>query len=155
MESDFFPKNGEAKQSLIYEYIIHTLRETSSDFGSDYKERELVIVSDLMQYSKRVNFFKHCKSAKMKLKPKSKQKSDKCQNFAKLLKKEKSFANYIERTKPTAEMVKNLKVKVLFLNHSYQAEQDLYITLENLWLDMFDYMGIKNVEIVPQIDFGT
>jgi hypothetical protein len=52
-------------------------------------------------------------------------------------------------------MVKNLKVKVLFLNHSYQAEQDLYITLENLWLDMFDYMGIKNVEIVPQIDFGT
>ena len=155
LESDFFPKNGEAKQSLIYEYIIHTLRETSSDFGSDYKERELVIVSDLMQYSKRVNFFKHCKSAKMKLKPKSKQKSDKCQNFAKLLKKEKSFANYIERTKPTPEMVKNLKVKVLFLNHSYQAEQDLYITLEKLWLDMFNYMGIKNVEIVPQIDFGT
>ena len=155
LESDFFPKNGEAKQSLIYEYIIHTLRETSSDFGSDYKERELVIVSDLMQYSKRVNFFKHCKSAKMKLKPKSKQKSDKCQDFAKLLKKEKSFANYIERTKPTAEMVKNLKVKVLFLNHSYQAEQDLYITLEKLWLDMFNYMGIKDVEIVPQIDFGT
>ena len=155
VEENFFPKNEIAKQSLIYEYIIHTLRESSSDFGSDYKERELVIVSDLMQYSKRVNFFKHCKSAKMKLKPKSKQKSDKCQNFAKLLKKEKSFANYIERTKPTAEMVKNLKVKVLFLNHSYQAEQDLYITLEKLWLDMFDYMGIKNVEIVPQIDFGT
>ena len=48
-----------------------------------------------------------------------------------------------------------LKVKVLFLNHSYQAEQDLYITLEKLWVDMFDYMGIKNVEIVPQIDFKT
>ena len=84
VEKGFF-QNVEADQSLIYEYIVHILRESSADFGNDYKERELVIVSDLMQFSKRVNFFKHCKSAKMKLKPKSKQKSDKCQNFAKLL----------------------------------------------------------------------
>ena len=91
----------------------------------------------------------------MKLKPKKKQVADKCGTFKELLKKEKSFANYMKATKPTVEMVKNLKVKVLFLNHSYQAEQDLYITLEKLWLDMFDYMGIKNVEIVPQIDFET
>ena len=57
-----FFKTVKADQSLIYEYIVHILRESSADFGNDYKERELVIVSDLMQYSKRVNFFKHCKS---------------------------------------------------------------------------------------------
>ena len=153
MAKDFFPKNEEAKQSLIYEYIIHILRETSADFSSDYNERELVIVSDLMQYSDRVNFFKHCKSAAMKLKPKKEQKADKCKSFAKLLKKEKSFANYIDKTKPTAEMVKNLKVKVLFINHKYQNDKDLYVTLEKLWLDMFSYIGINNVEIVPQLDF--
>ena len=153
MAKVFFPKNEEAKQSLIYEYIIHILRESSADFSSDYNERELVIVSDLMQYSERVNFFKHCKSAAMKLKPKKKQKADKCRSFANLLKKEKSFANYIDKTKPSADMVKNLKVKVLFINHKYQNDKDLYVTLEKLWLDMFNYIGINNVEIIPQLDF--
>jgi hypothetical protein len=153
LESDFFPKNGDSEQSLIYEYIIHTLRETSSDFGSDYKERELVIVSDLMQFSKRVNFFKHCKSEAMKLKPKKKQVADKCGTFAELLKKEKSFANYMKATKPTAEMVENLKVKVLFINHSYEHGKDLYISLEKLWIDLFSFMGINDVKIIPQIDY--
>ena len=45
---NFFPKNEEADQSLIYEYIIHVLRELSADFGSDYENRELIIVSDLI-----------------------------------------------------------------------------------------------------------
>ena len=153
VENQFFPEKGDSKQSLIYEYIIHTLRETNSDFGSDYKERELVIVSDLMQFSKRVNFFKHCKSTAMKLKPKKKQVADKCGSFAQLLKKEKSFANYMKATKPTSEMVKNLKVKVLFINHSYEHGEDLYISLEKLWKDMFSFMGIDDVKIVPQIDY--
>ena len=153
VEKKFFPENDEAEQSLIYEYIIHILRETSADFGSDYKERELVIVSDLMQYSQRVNFFKHCKSAAMKLKTKKNQKADKCPSFASLLKKEKSFAKYMKATKPTTDMVKNLKIKVLFINHKYQNDKDLYVTLTSLWEDMFNYMGINNVEIIPQLDF--
>ena len=152
VEKEFF-QNEKADQSLIYEYIVHILRESSADFGNDYKERELVIVSDLMQYSKRVNFFKHCKSAAMLLKPKKQQKADKCKSFTRLIKKEKSFANYLDATKPDSSMVKGLKVKVLFINHAYEHEQDLYVTLEELWKDMFAYMGINNVEIVPQIDF--
>ena len=155
VENGFFPKNEDAEQSLIYEYLVHVLREYSADFGSDYQSRELVIVSDLMQYSERVNFFKHCKSAAELLKPKKQQKADKCKSFAKLIKKEKSFANYLDATKPDSSMVKGLKVKVLFINHAYEHEQDLYVTLEELWKDMFAYMGINNVEIVPQIDFRT
>ena len=153
VENSFFPKNEDAEQSLIYEYLVHVLREYSADFGSDYQSRELVIVSDLMQYSERVNFFKHCKSAAELLKPKKQQKADKCGSFEKLLKKEKSFANYINATKPNNEMLKNLKVKVLFINHGYQTRKDLYITLQDLWEDMFKYIGISNYEIVPQIDF--
>jgi hypothetical protein len=91
----------------------------------------------------------------MLLKPKKQQKADKCKSFAKLIKKEKSFAKYLEATKPNSNMVKGLKVKVLFINHAYEHEQDLYVTLEKLWKDMFAYMGINNVEIVPQIDFRT
>mgnify|MGYP001299644086 FL=1 len=151
VEMNFFPKNEEANQSLIYEYIVHVLREYKADFGSDYPKRELIIVSDLMQYSERVNFFKHCKSAAEKLKPKKQQKADECGTFEQLMKKEKSFANYINRTMPKKEMLKNLKVTVLFMNHSYQTKKDLYITLEELWLGLFNHMGIE-FEIIPQID---
>ena len=67
------------------------------------------------------------------------------------MKKGESFANYINRTKPTKEMLKNLKVTVLFMNHSYQTKKDLYITLEELWKGLFNHMGIE-FEIIPQID---
>ena len=49
-------------------------------------------------------------------------------------------------------MLKNLKVTVLFMNHSYQTRKDLYISLEKLWKELFNYIGIKNFEIIPQID---
>ena len=54
-------------------------------------------------------------------------------------------------------LLKNLKVTVLFMNHSYQTKRDLYITLEELWKGLFNYMGIeienpKKFEIIPQID---
>ena len=88
-------------------------------------------------------------------KPKKKQKAEKCRSFETLMKKEKSFAKYMEKTKPSSNMVKNLKVKVLFINHSYEHGQDLYVTLEKLWRDMFSYMGINNVEIIPQIDYDN
>ena len=151
-ERDFFPINEEANQSLIYEYIIHVLRETSADFGNDYGERELVIVSDLLQYSERVNFFKHCTTAAEWAKGKNKRKANKCGTFKQLLKKEKSFAKYIAATKPKKEMLKNLKVTVLFMNHAYQSRKDLYITLQDLWKDLFEHIGIENYEIIPQLD---
>ena len=53
---------------------------------------------------------------------------------------------------PTKEMLKNLKVTVIFMNHSYQTRKDLYISLEKLWKELFNYIGIKNFEIIPQID---
>ena len=71
----------DAKQSLIIEYIANILREPKIDFTGDYPERKLTIVSDLMQMSDRINFYKFCKSVTSLKKP------DKCQSFQKLLKK--------------------------------------------------------------------
>ena len=76
VEMSFFDGNEAANQSLIYEYIIHVLREYNADFGSDYQTRELIIVSDLMQYSERVNFFKHCMTASEWQKPPKKRKAN-------------------------------------------------------------------------------
>ena len=153
-EDDFFPTNVEAEQSLIYEYIIHVLRESYADFGSDYQQRELVIVSDLLQYSERVNFFKHCTTTEEWLKGKNKRKANKCRTFKQLLKKNKTFKNYVEVTKPNQDMLKNLKITVLFINHAYQTRPDLHVSLKKLWVDFFQHLGInsQNVEWIHQID---
>ena len=151
IEMNFF-ENKKADESLIYEYITYVLRENKADFGNDYGERELIIVSDLMQYSERVNFFKHCMTASEWQKPKKQRKANKCGTFEKLLKKNKSFANYIKATKPSKDSLENLKVKVLYINHDCQTRKDLYITLLELWEDFFKHLGITNYEIIPQLD---
>jgi len=151
VEKGFF-QNKKADQSLIYEYIVYVLREMKADFGNDYGERELIIVSDLMQYSERVNFFKHCMTALEWQKPPKKRKANKCGSFEKLLKKNKSFASYIKATKPSKDSLENLKVKVLYINHDCQTRKDLYITLLVLWEDFFKHLGITNYEIISQLD---
>ena len=151
VQKDFF-QNKKADQSLIYEYITYVLRENKADFSNDYGERELIIVSDLMQYSERVNFFKHCMTASEWAKAPKLRKANKCRSFETLLKKNKSFANYIKATKPSKDTLENLKVKVLYINHDCQTRKDLYLTLLELWEDFFKHLGITNYEIIPQLD---
>ena len=86
---------------MIFEYLFHVLREQKTDFTNEYPERELVIVSDLMQFSKRMNFYKHCKSIP------TLKKADKCGEFSKLLKK-KNVKNYIDDRKPKRETLSNI-----------------------------------------------
>jgi len=134
-----------SKRSLIFEYLFHVLREPSADFGSDYPEREIVIVSDLMQHSERFSFYRHCKSALALIKP------DRCKSFASLIKNSK-IKNYIDDRKPKEETLKNLKVTVLYINHDYETRDGLSNSLVILWEDLFKYIGIENYEIVKQLD---
>ena len=115
------------------------------DFTSDYPERELFIVSDLMQYSKRFSFYNHCKTDLSILKP------NKCKSFAKLI-KNKKVKNYIDDRKPKKETLKNLKVTVLYINHDYETRDGLSSSLVKLWEDLFNYIGVENYEIVKQLD---
>ena len=134
----------EALISLIYEYLFHILREPVSDFTSEYPVRELVIVSDLMQHGKRFSFYSHCKT-KLEL-----SKPNKCESFEKLLKNTK-VKDYIDTRKPNKDMLKNLKVTILYINHDYETRPGLSKSLLALWKDLFDYIGIKNYEIVKQL----
>ena len=134
----------EAKRSLLFEYLFHVLREPVTDFTSEYPERELVIVSDLMQHSKRFSFYRHCKSI-------GATRPDKCKPFKNLIKKEK-VKNYIDDRKPKNETLKNLKVTVLYINHAYETRMGLSTSLVQNWKDLFEYIGIENYEIVKQLD---
>ena len=134
VEKTFFDSQIDAKQSLIIEYIANILREPKIDFTDDYPERKLIIISDLMQMSDRINFYKFCRSVTSLKKP------DKCPPFKKLLKK-KNVKHYLDTIKP--KNVENLKVEIIFMNHSYQTNCKLGKTLIPLWIDFFKYWGIN------------
>ena len=134
----------EAEKSLIFEYLFHVLREPVSDFTSEYPVRELVIVSDLMQHGKRFSFYSLCKTNLALSKP------NKCKSFKKLLKKTK-VKDYIDTRKPNKDMLKNLKVTILYINHDYETRPGLSKSLLALWKDLFAYIGIENYEIIKQL----
>ena len=134
----------EANRSLVFEYLFHVLREQKTDFTSEYPERELVIVSDLMQHSKRFSFYKHCKTDLSSV-------PNKCRSFKSLIKKSK-VKNYIDDRKPKRELLKNLKITILYINHDYETRDGLSSSLVALWEDLFKYIGIENYEIVKQLD---
>jgi len=144
-ENKFLINQKEGQRSLIFEYFFHVLREPKTDFTSEYPERELVIVSDLMQHSDRFSFYRHCKTDLSLKKP------NKCKSFETLLKDEK-VKNYIDDRKPNKDTLTNLKVTILYINHDYETRDGLSSTLVALWEDLFKYIGVNNYEIVKQLD---
>jgi len=133
----------EAQKSLVFEYFFHVLRETKTDFTSEYPERELVIISDLMQHSDRFSFYRHCKINSTV--------PNKCRSFEKLL-NNKKVKNYIDDRKPKKETLTNLKVTILYVNHDYETRDGLSSSLVTLWEDLFKYIGVTNYEIIKQLD---
>ena len=144
-ENEFLINQKEGKRSLVFEYLFHVLREPKTDFTSEYPERELIIVSDLMQHSDRFSFYRHCKTDLSLKKP------NKCRSFEKLL-KNKKVKNYIDDRKPNKETLNNLKVTILYINHDYETRDGLSSTLVTLWEDLFKYIGVTNYQIVKQLD---
>ena len=140
VEKTFFDSHiKDSEQSLIIEYIANILREPKIDFTGDYPERKLIIVSDLMQNSNRINFYEFCKDA--------------CPSFQELLNtkvEEVDVKYYLDKIKP--KNVENLKVEIIFMNHSYQTKCKLGKTLIPLWVDLFKYWDI-NIDPVDDITY--
>ena len=139
IESNFFQSHDKnTEQSQLIEYILNVLKEPKFNFLSDNPERELIIASDMMQNTNRINLYKFCRTP-LDLN----QKPNKCKPFEKLL-KNKDIKRYFDTRKP--ENVENLKVTIFFMNHSYQTKCELEETLQDLWNDIFAYLGINNVK---------
>jgi len=155
----FFPsKFTEPPGSYIYETLIEVLRNKEFDFSTKYPERELIIASDLVQIGPKD------KSGKNKFnlshtngycKPTPLAKHKYCGDL-KGLKKNKVTKNYLEQTKLDKKLLENLKVKVLFLNHDCTRETNPKAaeSLQKLWVEIFNDMGINNVEWLPQLDYA-
>ena len=151
----FFPnKYTPPSGSYIYETLIEVLRNKEFDFSNEYPERELIIASDLVQISKKFNLSHTTGYCKPKILASQKKKY--CGDLKGLL-KNKVTRNYLEKTKPKKKQLENLKVKVLFLNHDSSGETNPKAaeSMQKLWVELFTYMGINNVEWIWQLDPNT
>ena len=69
--------------------------------------------------------------------------------------KKTKVKNYINDRKPSKESVKNLKVKILYVNHDYETRDGLSSSLLDLWANLFDHIGIEfdvKKDVVKQLD---
>jgi len=139
IEKIFFQSHDDgSEQSQLIEYILNVLKEPKFNFLSDNPERELIIVSDLMQYTNRINLYNFCRTP-IDLN----QKPNKCKTFKTLI-KDKKIKRYFDTRKP--DNVENLKVSIFFMNHAYETKCNLEESLETLWVDIFSYWGINNIK---------
>ena len=123
--------------------LTTVLTSPKFDFTSSTKNRKLIIVSDMMQNSERISFYRFCKKSIFNTKP------NECPKFLDLLTKP-SIEDYFESTSAKNEKV---DINLIYINHSYQTERTLDQSLAQLWLDYFSHMGFKNVSIKRQLDF--
>ena len=131
------------------------LRNKNFDFSNQYPERELIIASDLVQISDRFSLDHNRGYCKEKILVTKEKKY--CGDLKGLFKKYPETQIYIDQTKPKPEALENLKFKVLFLNHNYSCETNIEASesMQKLWVELFTYIGINNVEWELQLDPNT
>ena len=137
-----------SQRSLIYESLITILDDISLDFTSEsnYDNRKLIIISDFMQHSDRLSFYKVCTTSSA-----YGGKPDSCPSFSKLKRYEPSFWDYISDTTPRE---KDLDLELIFLNFVYAQEQkaSLAKSLISLWENYFKHFGFKTPEVTRMVD---
>ena len=144
-ESIFQEQQG-ASNSLIYETIVSVFKFPKFDFGDNYPERNLIVVSDMMQHSERLSFYNSCRSWNS-VKP------NRCPELYKVL--TPSTREYIEGT--SRELKKNsydnVGVEVILLNNRYEASPNLTPSLKNLWKEFFrEFFGKEDVKFDLPLD---
>ena len=121
--------------SFIFETIIRVLRDPSIGFESEqHKNREIIIVSDLMQHSKEFSFYRICNATT------NIRQMNKCPSFQSVIDKNSKLRDYIKFTKP--KDTKNLVIKLKFMNFKHESNEEINTSLINLWGDYFRKIGI-------------
>ncbi len=133
-----FKKPTESGNSLIYETIMNIFELKKFDFGSSYKERNLIVVSDMMQHSDRLSFYNSCKSW-------NSWKPDKCPSLDKVL--TPSTRKYIEGTSEELRtLIDGVTIKVILLNNNYETSANLTPSIKSLWKEFFKkFFGKEDV----------
>jgi hypothetical protein len=127
--------------SLIYETIAYVFQNPVLQFSKNVGKRELIIVSDMMQHSQRLNFYKACNANS----------SDaKCPTFQAFM-KNLSDKDHLTATAPDGAGV---NLKMIYLNNRYETNKEIDKTLVELWKNYFIDRGFEKIDILRQQDIN-
>jgi len=139
--NQIFESEFTSDRSLIYETIAYPFQNPTLEFSEKVGKRELIIVSDMMQYSDRLNFYKACNANSP---------NAKCPTFQDFMKNlSESDKDYINATSPNGEGV---NLKMFYLNHRYETCKEIDKTLIELWKTYFVDQGFQVEEVTRQLD---
>jgi hypothetical protein len=93
-----FRGDGSSDNSFIYETISWIAKGYKTDFSSDQPYKEIIVVSDLMQKSEKIDLYKTCKE-------------NKCTSLDELKKQNAKLSNFLDADSNKEE---NKKIKVSF-----------------------------------------
>ena len=138
-QSTIFSKKYKSDWSEIYETIADIFTRTDSDFGSGHPKRDLIIVSDLMQNTHRLSFYKACNA---------KSNDAVCPPFKDFM-KNLSDKDYIIATSPNGS---NINLQMIYLNNRCETNKNLDKSLNEMWVEYFKSQKFNVLKTIRQTD---
>ena len=142
LHDQIFSTKKHSKYSYIYETIAYIFQNPKSDFGNKHSKRELIIVSDLMQNTERLSFYRACNANSS---------NAKCPTFDVFM-KNLSDKDYLLATSPKGE---GIDLKLVYLNNRCETHKSLDKSLKVLWEDYFISRNFNLQGTIHQTDINN
>ena len=140
-QEQVFKSKTISNSSLIFETIFYLFQNPKRDFSEIVGKRELIIVSDMMQHSDRISFYKVCNAVSNLAK---------CPSFQTFMQNLSiGDKNYLATI---ADKGKGINVKLIYLNNVYEKNKEIDTSLISLWENYFNDRGFGKIEIIRQLD---
>ncbi len=141
LHNDIFSVKKDSKFSYIYETIAYIFQNPKADFKSNHSYRELIVVSDLMQNTKRLSFYRACNAN-----------SDNalCPTFNDFM-RNLSDKDYLLATSPDGT---DINLKLVYLNNRCETNKALDSSLKLLWEKYFLNRSFNVLKTIHQTDIN-
>ena len=142
LHNKIFSVKKDSRYSYIYETIAYIFQNPKSDFKSNHSYRELIVVSDLMQNTKRLSFYRACNAN-----------SDNalCPSFDDFM-KNLSDKDYLIATSPKGT---NINLQLVYLNNRCETNKALDRSLKLLWENYYKSRDFNVLETIHQTDINV
>jgi|TARA_B110000196_G_scaffold25665_1_gene19626 hypothetical protein len=139
------------QKSYIYETIATVFDMSKFDFmtgiRSNYKKgtRDLIVISDMMQHTDRLSFYKDCNPYYPIYSPPSD-----CPSYSTII-KDSTTRDYIQKTSPKNP---SSSIKLFMLTFRTETTVELDTSLEKLWKSYLKSAGFRNITVERQLDIN-
>ena len=139
--SNIFLDKKDSKYSYIYESIAYIFQNPKADFNSNHPHRELIVVSDLMQNTKRLSFYRACNASS---------ENAMCPKFRDFM-NNLSDKDYILATSPDGG---GINLQLIYLNNRNETKKALDNSLKEMWENYFKSQKFSVLKTIHQIDIN-